>query len=88
MEALCSPAERDFRYAPSSLQGIFDCKEFVLIFYSLAFPTAELGRDFRYAPTSCGEYARCCSSALEVKYYAFGLKCLVPESLKLVRKPG
>jgi len=36
-----------------------------------------------------------CSSALEVKYYAFpesgicgGLKCLVPESLRLVRKPG
>jgi len=27
-------------------------------------------------------------SALEVKDYAFGLKCLVPESLRLVRKPG
>jgi hypothetical protein len=27
-------------------------------------------------------------TALEVKYYVFGLKCLVPESLSLVRKPG
>ena len=42
MEAPCSPAERDFRYAPSSLQGIFDCKEFCLFFDSLAFPAAPI----------------------------------------------
>jgi len=36
-KAPCSPAERDFRYAPSSfLQGILDCKEFCLFFDSLA----------------------------------------------------
>jgi len=54
-----------------------------------------LGIYTSFRQAGCGEYARCCSSALEVKYYAFpgggicgGLKCLVPESLRLVRKPG
>ncbi len=76
-------AAQELRYGSSLQQaaGSFDCKEFLLIFYSLAFPTAVLGRDFRYAPKSCGEYARCCSAVLEVNYYVFGLKCLVPEPL-------
>jgi len=51
-EEPCSPAMRDFRYAPTSWQqGIFDCKVFRQIVYSLTNPAA-----------SCGECARCCSS--------------------------
>ena len=46
MEAPCSPAERDFRCAPSSLQGSFDCKEFCPFFDSLSNPAAPLGGIF------------------------------------------
>ena len=38
----CSPAERDFRSAPTSLQGILDCKAFYQFFDSLANPAAPL----------------------------------------------
>ncbi len=50
IEEPCSPAERDFRYAPSSFEGMFcraavlrsDCKEFRLFFDSLVNPAAPI----------------------------------------------
>ena len=54
-----------------------DRKDFLSILDSLANPAA-----------SCGVSARCCGSALEVKYYVFPARNGIFDRLKCSRKAG